>query len=485
MKHENIWRKLTVFGVLLFFILSIIPSAIAEEGTGSTTASAEENKEDASASEPTVTGSGTASSAAVRKVGVQKLGIKRAIVQGLAAEKKAIRAEKMLDREEFAQEAKTIREEKKPEITEARAAIGEMKGQAKELKQQGTEESQKAAELLKEQIAGKRQEIKAVRDDVKRDISAAKDEYLAMKKSYEEEKVKFNTKKTEFGEKKEQLKQCKDDKSENCIKLREDVRAEAKPFLISATSVVIESLEKIKANVQSSEDLSDEESAAIIANIDEKIAGIKDAAAKIDALGETATKEEINEAARLINQAWQDAKPELKRAIGRVIDSRMAGVIVKSEQLLAKLSAISEQLANKGKDTADLDEIVSEFEAKIAEAKKAHEEAKSLLLEGKVQEGHDKIAEAKTQLKEAKKLLRDAVNEIKSKNRNKLDVTPQPASAAAPADEAESQRSSETNEQAESEGVTAPTASAVASEISEETEPVNAEEGQVSAASEE
>ena len=267
-------------------------------------------------------------------------------------------------------------------------------------------------------------------ETAKENIAMARERYEQAKERYLSVKDAYMAKKNTFLEAKEQYKNCKDIESEECGEKRERIKSNAQPYLLKVADLVLSELEKIKAKVEASEDLSEEEIAEIVADIESKIQDVEDAKAVIENLDEESTREEINEAAEIIRDAWKDSKVALKKHAGRMVNARLGNIIHRTEMLETKLESIRDRLESKGADVSDLDDMLEEFNAQIELANEKYEEGKALWLEAKTSEDVDNAAkearailtEAKDALQNARDMLRDIVKEIRDLNRGSLDV---------------------------------------------------------------
>ncbi|MBN1545004.1 hypothetical protein JW898_06105 [Candidatus Woesearchaeota archaeon] len=251
----------------------------------------------------------------------------------------------------------------------------------------------------------------------------AKDNFLRVRENYIDQKEKFNRAR-------EQYKDCQDSESDDCQQKREQIRKQAQPHLLNAADLVLKEIERVKANVEASEDLSEEEIAEIAADLDAKTAEVEAAKAVIENLDESSSNEEINEAARTIREAWQSSKVALKKHAGRIVNARLGNIVLKTEQLEKRLYNAKDKLSERGADVSVLDAKLSEFSAKLDTAADKYNQARRIWsaanTPGEVDEAakevHALLAEAKTALKDARDLLRDVVNEIKRLNDGSVDV---------------------------------------------------------------
>jgi len=243
----------------------------------------------------------------------------------------------------------------------------------------------------------------------------AKENYLNAKKIYLTAKNKFLSVKAE-------LKECKGDDSEECLKKRRQIREYSKEHLLRIADLILKELDKIKNKIESSEDLSEEEASELLNSINEKIGKIEEAKDVIGNLNNESTKEEVQDAAKLIKKEWVETKYIAKRAVGILINSRIGGIIVKSKQLEIKLNRILERMTEQGKDTSKVESLVEDFNSMLESARGNYEKAVEKYKEARlatenvgdiIQEAHGYMKQAHLDLKDAHKILKDIFMELK------------------------------------------------------------------------
>jgi chromosome segregation ATPase len=243
-------------------------------------------------------------------------------------------------------------------------------------------------------------------ETAKEHIASARERYQLAKEHYLSVKEAYMAKKAVFLEAKEKYRNCRGVDSEECDVKRSDVKSKAQPYLLKVADLVLKELEKVKAKVEASEDLSEEEIAEIVADLDEKIQEVEDAKSVIENIDEDSTREEINDAAKTIREAWSHTKVSLKRHAGRMVNARLGNIVHRTEMLETKLEKTRDRLEAKGLDVSELDNMIDEFNSLIDTAKEKYKE----------------LTEAKEALQEAKELLREIVQEIKDLNKGSLEV---------------------------------------------------------------
>jgi len=287
-----------------------------------------------------------------------------------------------------------------------------------EISPDASEESLKKRCALKK-VTTKR--LKTARKITKAKLTIAKENYQNAKKRYQTARENYLTAQNKFKDAKKKIEACKDQDTDECSQLRDQIRERARESLLKTADRILEHLNKIKAKVDSSEDLSDEEAAEILKKIDEMIQEIEDAKSTIET---SEDKDEILEAAKTIKQSWVRIKKRLAIHTGRIVNARIGGIIVRVKQLETKLEKILDRMEDKGIDTSEVQSLVDEFNVKIEEAQSNYESALDKFKEAVsaedvetahelAKEGHRYMKAAHESLKEAQKLLRDIVRSIK------------------------------------------------------------------------
>ncbi len=259
-----------------------------------------------------------------------------------------------------------------------------------------------------------RERLQEKKEEIREKFAEAAEKYLEARQQHLE-------KRQDFLAAKQEVVKCRGDDSTECEEAREKVKSDAKEYLVKIADVVLESLDKVAAKVSESEDLTEEEKAELLADIDERIADVEEAKATVQESDDNA---EITKAAITIKTEWAKTRVTLKHAVGRVVNARIGGIIVQSEKLGEKLERILERLEDKGHDVSEAEGLVEDFDAKIAEAKghydaaqESYKDAKDNIGNGAVDmvaDGHKSMVDAHKALKEARVILKDIVKAIKA-----------------------------------------------------------------------
>ncbi len=234
----------------------------------------------------------------------------------------------------------------------------------------------------------------------------AEDNLKAARERFETAKEKYSKAKSDFaGEKKAFL---------DAIKAKNETAAmeHAKLFLTDAADVIINYLEKVKSRVEDNDDLTEEEAAEIIAEIDEKISEIEDAKEDIE---NADTKEELKEAGKVIVNAWARMKHRVRLHVANILKSNVRDILERAEHLETKLDKALAKLEEKGYDISGIDDKVDEFSEKIDDAREKFKTAQEKIREAReLREDNESTQEEIDALvDDAKELVKDAHNDLK------------------------------------------------------------------------
>ena len=444
-------KKLFAMFVLAIFIFSVIPLAAADDDSEKSSEISGSNALTSTDSAKTETKAADSEDETEKQEGNQKIEIKAAEIKRISEIKEnkriseikekigekieKIKELKIEDFREFQKQQLMIAVEKcrennlNPELCEKKLEkrtelIGKLKEKDLERLQKIEEKRQQSlkeiSELKEKEEFAKFDKAKAfkARTVQKAKLEEEKIKYEAAKEDYEKAKESYKDVKEKLDKIKDKIEECRESNSTECQQIREQAKENAKNFLLNTANMIINALEKLKSKIVASEDLSEEEAAKLIADIDAKIAAIKDAKTKIES---AATNEEIKEAAKLIKEEWEKTKPELKKASGKLINSHVGEIVVRAKHLEAKLQRILARMAEEGKNTAEIQPLIDEFSAKVKEAMDKYELAmqkyKEAATPGQIDEivkqANAYLKEAQAALKEAHEKLGEIVKKIK------------------------------------------------------------------------
>ncbi|MBU2589148.1 MAG: hypothetical protein KKB39_00115 [Nanoarchaeota archaeon] len=258
--------------------------------------------------------------------------------------------------------------------------------------------------------------------------TVAKEKLQNARQNFEKAKEKFGLAKEKFQQTKNKfenakgLQICKDSPdSEECNLAREELTLLAKDKLLDQIGILLENLEQIQAKAEENEALSEEDLQKVLTFVEEKKAQLELIKAEIEA---AETKDEIVEAAKNLKQAWN--KERVQAHVGFMLNARMAGILVSADHLEAKLERVLERMIENGKDTSVVEPLVADFDSKLVVAKEKFEASQDLFAEAreleaqdratKVQEAQALLKESKDALREANVILKDIVQELRNAN---------------------------------------------------------------------
>src|SRR3989338_167995 len=92
------------------------------------------------------------------------------------------------------------------------------------------------------------------------EVKEARLELVKARQEYKNTKELYQTKRQEVSKLKEQYKECKSSETETCRSKVKETKSKVKEQLINAADLILNKLEELKTNIQSSTDLTDERS---------------------------------------------------------------------------------------------------------------------------------------------------------------------------------------------------------------------------------
>ena len=266
---------------------------------------------------------------------------------------------------------------------------------------------------------------KAKVDEAERAFKEAKDKFNAENDKQKADRKKFVDVRTEWKEK------CASDTdAEGCAELEARLRTHLKDYLVHTLGSITGKLEELKTSIQSSETLSEEEAKAALADVEAQLKVAAELSAKVEALNAESTQKDIDGLVKDVRELWNDAKHPLKLHGVKVVNSRMGGVLVRSERMNLKLAHVLERMTEKGVDTTAVDGLVAQYNQKLTDAETSYKASQDLLKEAarlsgekrveKVQQAHAELKKAQVSLKEAHDVLRDIHAQLKKQRQTEL-----------------------------------------------------------------
>ncbi len=262
--------------------------------------------------------------------------------------------------------------------------------------------------------------VSASAQDIKAQDDAAKAKYQEAWGQYQKEANFFKTVRQEFLSARTKFQEARNTANRSALEEK------TKSFLEKAVTSLIKKLEALKTWVSNHRALPEDAKQSISSDIDKDINWLRERLMKIQG----ATPEQIKEEAKTIRQYWRTHRIKVKKIIGQIWVGRVSFVIIKAEDFAAKLGVKINELKAAGKDTAQLEAYLLEFNQHIVLAKEKYEAAKAKFAEIKAEvgtdfeselkaaeelfkAGHQFVKEANRHIKDAHAKLRQIVNEMK------------------------------------------------------------------------
>lgn len=260
-----------------------------------------------------------------------------------------------------------------------------------------------------------------LKERIQERVELARERYVQAKERYQTVKQNYIQARERINQTKEAYNACKGETTEECDQIRTNAKTQSKEFLKNSADRVTAMLQKVKERISASEDLTDEEVAERVAEIDAKIAEIEEAQDTIGNLDNESTNAEIRAAVGKINQAWKRSQTVMKRQVGDLTNEKIGGIVVKSEKLSERLQNAIGKLEEQGEDVSELEDLMEDFNGKVESAnenqEKAREQYRIAKTPGKTDEAMQTanryMQEAHKQLQEAHSTLSQMLRQIK------------------------------------------------------------------------
>ncbi len=417
-----IMKKLMAMIVLAVFLVSMIPAALAQDGASDINAELNSNEDNGEATPVAI-------SARPKLISAEKPVLKSVAVRRIQEmnkeqfrEEKELLLQKAIDKCEGTDDPEACEEKLRLRVEQIQKIGTAALTRVQNFEQRKLEKITEFNQLQQDKDFSKFKEENAfkAREIAGENLKKAKDAYMTAKEKFVNARNKAENTKEKFNAAKDKVLKCSGDDSEECEEMREQINAKAKEHVMNIADVILEHLNKIKSRAESNEDLSEEEAAEIIAEVDGYIGEIE--AAK-ETIATSESKEEIIKATKEIKNSWQRMRKNVELTVGKLVNARIGGIIVKSEQLQIKLERIMERIAEEGTDTTELESLVDEFNISIETAKEKYKLAIEKFTEAKnntitpdtalIREGQEFMKAAHAALQDAQKNLRDIVHLIK------------------------------------------------------------------------
>jgi len=280
------------------------------------------------------------------------------------------------------------------------------------LYQEQTPAKEARAEKVAAKMENMRERYKAAREKYAQNKEQMRERLSMAKEKRAEAKTKHQEARQKIQERKEKLQACKGSETEDCRKTRSETKRHTKEYLSGVAEHVLGLLAKTKERVEAS-NMPEEQKSEILAKLDEQAEEIAGAAEAVETLGEESTKEDYQEAIKVIRESWTDTKKGIKKGAGKVAANKIRALNTRMEQLQTKLRNTVQRLESQGADTAPVKAQLEEFEAKLTLSKAAEQEAQNKYQAEDIEGAVEKTKEAHRHLLEAHKALKQLVRNMK------------------------------------------------------------------------
>ncbi|MBR9692646.1 hypothetical protein GOV07_01810 [Candidatus Woesearchaeota archaeon] len=316
------------------------------------------------------------------------------------------------DREEMQKRIQARNEEMKEHAQQFRESVKERNAQFRENVKERNEQFRENVKDRNEQF----------RENVKAHIEQARERNEMAKEKYEQARERYKEAQGKVNEAREKWQDCEGDENEACTAAREKIRGNAKPFLGNSADMILQSLERVYAQVAGNENMDPERQEEILDELEEQMAEVEAAKAETEALDDNSTDDEIRDAAEGVRNSWQHTKAKMKRAAAHHAYARLGNIIEKLEHLGERTENAIEKLDANGKDVSKAKELHSEYLRLLAESRSEWELAKQVWEEQKEADevdaqdstAREHFQKARELAKEARSKLREVVRAIKA-----------------------------------------------------------------------
>ena len=318
---------------------------------------------------------------------------------------------------------------------ESDAADAEVKSESKtkvktengseEVEVKTEEKDGEVKEKIKVRTKGGLNTAARVTKELKVDLSKARERLEEAKEQYKEAREDQREYREKVLELHKVVRRCNDEK-QNCTALKVELRVGVKNHLLKSVQVVERSLEKLTKTVEKMEDLSEEEKEFALALVADFEAELDAQKAKIDSFTNETSQEEIRAAIKGLKELNQKVHKMQRKLVGLLVNAKLHILIEKQAELHASMQARIDAAAETGTDVSELEAILAEFDAKVAELEQDYKTAQEKWMEARAAVDFDQFNrelreaqhEVRKDLQEIKQILRKFVAEYKDLTKN-------------------------------------------------------------------
>lgn len=249
-------------------------------------------------------------------------------------------------------------------------------------------------------------------------MEQAREKFEDAKEKYVQARERFIENKQSLVMLTEKIRACKDD-AEKCPKLKQELRKGIRQHLLKTSDLIERSLDRLVSKVESSI-MSNEEKGQTLALITELEAELTAKKEAVEALKEEAvTNDELKVAIKELKKTWIKIRKEQRAILAGLMNSRLENVVEdKLSEMSAALGEKISEVQELGADTAELERLQAEFLAKVEETQQYQAEAQEKYQqfrngEADIETWKQAQEQVRQALKESKEILREFLKEYK------------------------------------------------------------------------
>lgn len=299
--------------------------------------------------------------------------------------------------------------------------------QTRERQRNYTLDAEQIRERIRERIESGEGIMVQRRQIARQMLEAAKQRYAAARERYSNAKEAYAQARSRLNQTREAYKSCARSETEECENIRKETKANSKQFLLKTVERIESMIEKLKEKIESTEYINNEVAEERTEALEARIAELEEAKAAVEGLTDESTPAEIRDVLSQIKNSWRNTKSDMEQSVGRLMNAKIGGVVVKAEQLSKRLEIAKNKLAEQGQDTAELEGLIEEFNANVDSAKEsyafAREEhtnaanaASGSEASQAMQNANRHMQQARNELQEAHAVLAKITRQIRSMN---------------------------------------------------------------------
>ncbi|MDP2211912.1 MAG: hypothetical protein Q8J63_09285 [Candidatus Aquicultor sp.] len=232
-----------------------------------------------------------------------------------------------------------------------------------------------------------------------------------------EQKSAFNEAYTGYKNARDSYSSAKKELDSKESRTRQRLLQKAKTFMLHADRSAIRYLDVLKVRVEQVNGIPEDKRSAMLAEINRDSDWLLKTQTDIE---KAKSIDELRDIAKRFREHWRNYRGVSKRMAGLILHEKLGAMILRAEGASSKVSELVVTIKAQGKDTSELEQLLSDFDGHIKIAKKKNEDARPYFesipgageTSSSFQEGMKLIREAHLELKEAHSTLSDISKEL-------------------------------------------------------------------------